>query len=338
MTTPLDIPSFPLPEIPPQPPFEAPTDPAAESAWRHAWQLHMWATKLRQSDAMMRESIANRAVMGFFIDDTIRGVIAALQKGRTVTKAEVVLAFVETGVLPAVAKARAYELWALMQADADINLPPAPTPPPTPAPTPAPTAAPTPAPTAAPTPAPTPAPTAAPTPEPTAAPTPAPTAAPTPAPTAAPTPAPTPNPSPAPAPVSLEAESGTVGGGANTQTNSNASGGRVAGALNRVGGFVEVGAPGSGAALLTVRYSNGWANTRTLSLYVGGALVRQLSFPPTGSWATFAEVPAVPITLGTTGTTPIRLQRDATDTLGDVDIDRFTLGPAGGPVVALQAE
>lgn len=297
---PTPAPTFPLPEIPPQPPFEAPPNEGNNiPVWQSQWQTMRWALDLHALDAKMRVAHQHAFLLGHFVDDTVRGLMAALAVGRKVTKAEVVLAFVETGLLPAQAKAQADELWLAMQADPEINPPPAPTPVPTPTPTPAPTQAPTPAPTAA------------------------------------PTPAPTVPPTPAPAPVSIEAEDGTVGGGANIQNNGNASGGRLAGLLNRVGGFVQVTAPGAGPAMLTIRYSSGWSNTRTLSLYVGGALVRQVSFAPTGGWGNFRLVADLPITLAN-GSTPIRLQRDAADS-GDVDIDRFEVAPAGGPTVALQA-
>ncbi len=127
-----------------------------------------------------------------------------------------------------------------------------------------------------------------------------------------------------------EAESGTIGGGSQVQTASAASGGKVIGALNNVGAFVRVNSVdgGSGGSVkVQVRYANGYTNTRTLSLYVNGVNIKQLSFPATGSWNTFATLEtAVSLNAGTGNT--IAIQRNSAD-VAAADIDYILVGPGG---------
>ncbi|XVJ70592.1 MAG: DUF1929 domain-containing protein [Rhizobacter sp.] len=123
-----------------------------------------------------------------------------------------------------------------------------------------------------------------------------------------------------------EAEAGTLGNGGRIQTASNASGGRVIGNLNNLGAFVQVTVSGPSAvgnATLVIRFSNGYGDNRSLSLYVNGVKRQQVVFPTTGGWNNFANTAAITIPLNT-GSNTIRLQRDASDTAA-ADIDRFTV-------------
>ncbi|MFM2450511.1 MAG: hypothetical protein RIS44_2961 [Pseudomonadota bacterium] len=123
-----------------------------------------------------------------------------------------------------------------------------------------------------------------------------------------------------------EAEAGTLGNGGRIQAASNASGGQVIGNLNNVGAFVQVTVSGpsvAGNATLVIRFSNGYGDNRSLSLYVNGVKRQQVVFPTTGGWNNFANSAAITIPLNT-GNNTIRLQRDASDTAA-ADMDRFTV-------------
>ena len=122
-----------------------------------------------------------------------------------------------------------------------------------------------------------------------------------------------------------EAESGTLSNGALIGDASNASGGRVVGDLNNVGAAVQVSvaAGTGGSASLVIRFSNGYSNNRSLSLYLNGVRQRQIVFAPTGSWNTFANTASFALTLAP-GTNTLRIQRDASDAFA-ADIDRFAV-------------
>jgi hypothetical protein len=122
-----------------------------------------------------------------------------------------------------------------------------------------------------------------------------------------------------------EAEAGALSGGAAIGDASNASGGRVVGDLNNLGAAVQVSvaAGTGGSASLVVRFSNGYSNTRSLSLYLNGVRQQQLVFGPTGGWNTFANTASIALTLAP-GTNTLRIQRDAADVFA-ADIDRFAV-------------
>ncbi|MDX2186009.1 MAG: CBM35 domain-containing protein [Opitutaceae bacterium] len=128
----------------------------------------------------------------------------------------------------------------------------------------------------------------------------------------------------------LQAESGTFGGGAIIQSASNATGGQLVGSINNVGAFSQVtfNATAAGSASLVVRYSNGYASTRSLSLYVNGSKIQQVNFAVTGDWNTFANSATLAINL-VAGNNTIRLQRDSTD-LEAADIDSYSVTTSGG--------
>ncbi|MBP3962605.1 fibronectin type III domain-containing protein [Paenibacillus lignilyticus] len=129
-----------------------------------------------------------------------------------------------------------------------------------------------------------------------------------------------------------EAENGTFAVGAQQQNASNASGGKVVGNINSVGAYSQIasvnGAAGGNASLV-IRYANGYADNRSLSLYVNGVDVQQITFAPTGSWNTFADTAAItiPLNVGTGNT--IKLQRDSAD-VNAADIDKYTITTSGG--------
>jgi len=125
---------------------------------------------------------------------------------------------------------------------------------------------------------------------------------------------------------SWEAELGQFGGGSRVQTASNAAAGQLVGNINSVGAFTQVtvdrGTNG-GMVSLVVRYSNGYGQTKSLSLYVNGSRLQQIRFPSTGGWNNFADAAVVRFSLNA-GINTLRLQRDAADELS-ADIDRFTI-------------
>jgi hypothetical protein len=86
---------------------------------------------------------------------------------------------------------------------------------------------------------------------------------------------------------------------------------------------VSVSATTAGSTTLDIRFSNGYSTSRSLGLYVNGVRVRQVVFPVTGSWNTFAQTGPITVTL-VAGTNTIRLQRDAADTAA-ADIDRIVV-------------
>ncbi|MFB8115528.1 carbohydrate-binding protein [Streptomyces sp. NPDC055962] len=94
--------------------------------------------------------------------------------------------------------------------------------------------------------------------------------------------------------VTLEAESARLSGGAAVSTD---HGGYTG--TGFVGGFTDankgaasvsfgVTAEAAGNGTVTLRYANGTGATMTLSLYVNGAKVRQVSLPATANWDTWA--------------------------------------------------
>ena len=95
-----------------------------------------------------------------------------------------------------------------------------------------------------------------------------------------------------PAPVTQQFEDQTLGGGAYFQDSSTHTGYRGTGYIGIAGSgaFVQgsFSAPYKGGYDLVIRYSNGGAATQTLSLYVRGAKICQLSFPVTTDWNTWA--------------------------------------------------
>jgi hypothetical protein len=138
----------------------------------------------------------------------------------------------------------------------------------------------------------------------------------------------------------LEAESAALTGGAVTQSeHAGYSGSGYVGGLTdankgRAGVTFSVNAPG--AQTLALRYANGTGSTMTLSLYVGGQRLRQLSLPSTGSWTSWGTA-STNATLPS-GSTAVAFRFDTTDS-GNVNLDRLgvTSGAPAEPGV-LEAE
>jgi len=78
----------------------------------------------------------------------------------------------------------------------------------------------------------------------------------------------------------------------------------------------------AGSQNITLRYSNGAQSIRTLSLYVNGSKVRQVSFPNNGGWDSWADK-IDNVTLNA-GNNTIKYQID-TDDNGQINIDYLTL-------------
>jgi uncharacterized protein YjdB len=83
----------------------------------------------------------------------------------------------------------------------------------------------------------------------------------------------------------------------------------------------------AGSQNITIRYANGQTNARTLSLYVNGTKVRQVSYPLTSSWGTWADK-VENVTLNA-GNNTIKIQYDSGD-LGQFNIDYLSLNGSGG--------
>lgn len=138
-----------------------------------------------------------------------------------------------------------------------------------------------------------------------------------------------PPPPPTGSTVTIEAETGAVAGGANKQAvGGNASGGSIA-AIFTTGASISwtVNDATGGARSITFRYANA-GGAPSLGLYYAGTRVATVAFPATGSWDTFANSAAIPVTLAA-GANAIMVRRDATDS-GAVDFDTLTI--AGGTV------
>jgi hypothetical protein len=132
------------------------------------------------------------------------------------------------------------------------------------------------------------------------------------------------------APSVVQAESGTLSGGAVAATDHTGY---------RGAGFVAFTASGSrddlsltsdaaGTYSLTLRFANGnypSAETKTLSEYVNGTRIGQASFPSTADWNTWSTV-TMPVTL-TAGSNTLSLEWNSGDT-GWVNVDQIAISPA----------
>ena len=125
--------------------------------------------------------------------------------------------------------------------------------------------------------------------------------APTPTPTPKPTPTPTPTPSPTPAAVTVQAETGTLGGGAWIKTNHTGFTGTgfVDFADNVANSYVQFALNLTGNRTIDFRYANGSTVNRTCNVTLSGMSVGTLTFPPTGSWDTWKKA-TLTVNLGIT--------------------------------------
>ena len=172
-------------------------------------------------------------------------------------------------------------------------------------------------------PTPTPAPTPVPTPIPT--PTPASTPAPTPVPTPVPTPTPTPASGGTPTVSSLEAESGSAYGGAQTYNDGAASGGAGIAYISSVGaGFSLTNVPE--ASELTLYYAS--QQSGTISVKVNSADVANISFNSTGAWTSNYQTASVSVSIPANAT--VDIFNDSGDAALNIDKLEFTSTASGG--------
>ncbi|MET0400802.1 MAG: CBM35 domain-containing protein, partial [Cystobacter sp.] len=101
-----------------------------------------------------------------------------------------------------------------------------------------------------------------------------------------------------------------------------------------VGGFTDankgnaaaqfsISASATASYAVTLRYANGTGNAQTLSLYVDGSKVKQLSLAPGANWDTW--VTATETLSLTAGSHTVRYKFDTSDT-GNVNLDSLTVG------------
>jgi hypothetical protein len=126
----------------------------------------------------------------------------------------------------------------------------------------------------------------------------------------------------------LEAEDAALTGGAAVETEHGGySGGGYVGGLvdankGRAGVTFAVTAASAGSHRLDLRYANGTGAAMTLSLYLGGQRLRQVSLPATGGWATWGTAAtSVSLPAGTSG---VAYRFDAGDS-GNVNLDRLAV-------------
>ncbi|MET1076051.1 MAG: CBM35 domain-containing protein, partial [Umezawaea sp.] len=137
----------------------------------------------------------------------------------------------------------------------------------------------------------------------------------------------------------FEAERGTLSGGAVASTDHTGFTG-----TGFVGGYTDgnkgnaktsfaVSTTSAGEKSLGVRYANGTGAVMTLSLYVDGAKLRQISLPATANWDTWAT--ATTSAAVAAGNHTIAIAFDSTDS-GNVNVDSLNVtsvvvGPPAGP-------
>ncbi|WP_162463317.1 CBM35 domain-containing protein [Paenibacillus psychroresistens] len=179
-----------------------------------------------------------------------------------------------------------------------------------------------------------------PVPTPTPVPTGSPTATPTPTPTPVPTPTPTPEPVPDPG-TKYEAEDAALANGAAVNTDhTDYSGAGFVGGYGNAGALTTftVNAATAGNKDVTLRYANG-NNTSSLSVYVNGVKINQISLPGTGSWDAWGYKTAN-LALNA-GNNTITYKYDADD-IGAVNLDyikiAFDVSPAPEPGTKYEAE
>lgn len=152
-----------------------------------------------------------------------------------------------------------------------------------------------------------------------------PTPTPTPKPTPTPTPKPTPTPTPTPSVTTVQAETGTLGGGAWIRTNHTGFTGTgfVDFADNVANSFVGFALNLTGNRTIDFRYANGSTVNRTCIVSLNGVAVGTLTFPPTGSWTTWKKV-SLAVDFGTsTGNKALRIT--ASTNKGGPNLDKLEI-------------
>ncbi|WP_405064233.1 carbohydrate-binding protein [Kribbella sp. NBC_01505] len=143
------------------------------------------------------------------------------------------------------------------------------------------------------------------------------------------------------APVTYELENGTRSGGAAVETDHPGYSG-----TGFIGGFTDGNkgtaavtttvSASAGPATLTLRYANGTGTAKTLSLYVAGIRLRQITLPATANWDTWGTTSEA-VTL-VAGSNSISYRFDTADS-GNVNLDNVTITeateppPSGGPAL-----
>lgn len=126
----------------------------------------------------------------------------------------------------------------------------------------------------------------------------------------------------------FQAESATLAGGATTATDhtgytgSGFVGGYTDGNKGSASTAFGVTVTTAGSKDLVLRFANGTGSARTLSLYVDGAKVRQISLPATANWDTWATATET-VTLAA-GNRTIAYRFDSADS-GNVNLDSLTV-------------
>ncbi|WP_426514149.1 carbohydrate-binding protein [Dactylosporangium sp. McL0621] len=128
----------------------------------------------------------------------------------------------------------------------------------------------------------------------------------------------------------LEAESAALSGGAAVATDHSGYTG-----TGFVGGYTDANKGNAATTFtvpatssLTLRYANGTGAAMTLSLYVNGARLRQISLPATANWDTWAT--ATESVSLTAASNTVAYRFDSTDS-GNVNLDNLTVGEAPAP-------
>ena len=155
--------------------------------------------------------------------------------------------------------------------------------------------------------------------------TPTPTPTPTPKPTPTPTPKPSPTPTPTPTATTVQAETGTLGGGAWIRSNHTGFTGTgfVDFADNVANSFVGFALNVTGNRTIDLRYANGSTVNRTCIVSLNGVAVGTLAFPPTGSWTTWKKV-SLTVNFGTaTGNKALRIT--ASTNKGGPNLDKLEI-------------
>ncbi|HEV3357228.1 MAG TPA: CBM35 domain-containing protein [Pseudonocardiaceae bacterium] len=144
--------------------------------------------------------------------------------------------------------------------------------------------------------------------------------------------------------TSYEAESAALSGGAvvGTDHTGYTGTGFVEGYIDANKGTADttftVSAASAGSYTSTLRYANGTTATMTLSIYVNGTKLSQISLPATADWNTWAtQTTSVALT---SGNNTIAYKFDSTDS-GNVNLDNITLaasGSSGTPAGQYEAE
>ncbi|MFF5229040.1 CBM35 domain-containing protein [Dactylosporangium sp. NPDC000521] len=133
---------------------------------------------------------------------------------------------------------------------------------------------------------------------------------------------------PAPPAGTYEAESAALSGGAAVATDHSGYsgtgfvGGYTDGNKGRAATTFTISRSGAGSSSLTLRYANGTGSAMTLSLYVNGSKVTQVSLPATANWDTWGTR-ADTVTLNN-GSNSVAYRFDSTDS-GNVNLDNLVV-------------